>query len=442
MKTLAFYSYKGGTGRSLLLANIALYLARLGKRVVAVDFDFEAPGLHYKLSPPGKRTAATVPERGAVDYLLAAAQGEGPPKSLRDYVVSVPLPLGAKGSLHLMPAGSAPTGEYWKALTALLRQDLFTNLEGSGLAAFLELKARIEEELQAEFLLIDSRTGVTELAGVTTTVLADTVVCLMLADRESQTGARAVLRSLRHAPRLAGQSPIEIIPVLSRVPERDEEKVQEVRSFLNEPAPTLEDTLIFDRIFVLRTDPELAWGEKLLLGNGESQILSPLHQDYLLLIPEFVEADPALAKLRDLHRGESAADAGRLSGLQVELVPDEDMDFVGLLPAFSSVERATADLALLTAGLSNIEIINHDDKPTEILRLWLDLDGHPGPPPEIKEEDLTGSRRIEARSRRRFALRFAALFEGAPLPDWRQRVVLRLKATGFAEIRIPVRVFR
>ena len=605
MKTFTFYSYKGGTGRSLLLANTAHHIARLGKRVVAMDLDFEAPGLHYKLNI----SPVTVPERGAVDYLLAAAQGEGPPKSLLDYVIPVPLPLGTQGSLHLISAGSAPTGEYWKALTALLRQDLFTNPEGSGLAAVLELKARIEEELRADFLLIDSRTGVTELAGVTTAVLADKVVCLMLANRESQAGARAVLRSLRHAPRLSGQPPIEIIPVLSRVPERDEVTVRETRSFLNAPGPTPEDTLALEEVFVLRTDPELARGEKLYLGSGESQARSPLHRDYLALMAELVEADPGqlaaelvrvqsvpplpalslpplgnwqnfedlcfdlmrrvwndphtqkngrsgqsqkgvdiygrpnqeadwvgmqcklrapsthsrlslneikkeieqarnfrpqlkqlviattaprdsvlqekvrmideaerrdgsfsvavffwediVSMLRDFPElaqkyypqffqqvspaGEAAQvtpDVGRLSGLQVKVVPDEDLDFIGLVPAFSSVERATADLALLTVGLSDIEIINHDDKPTEILRLWLDLDGHAGPPPEIKEEDLTGGPRIEAGSRRRFALRFAALFEGAPPQDWRQRVVLRVNAIGFKEIRVnPLEFF-
>jgi cellulose biosynthesis protein BcsQ len=289
VKTLAFYSYKGGAGRSLLLANTAHHLAQLGKRVVAVDLDFEAPGLHYKLSI----SPATVPERGAVDYLLAASQGDGPPNSLLDYVFPVRLPLGTTGSLHLMPAGSAPTGEYWKALTNLLRQDHITNPEGSGLAAFLELKARIKEELRAEFLLIDSRAGVTELAGVTITVLADKVVCLMLANRESQTGARAVLRSLRHAPRLAGQFPIEIIPVLSRVPERDEATTQEVLSFLNEPGSTPEDTLTLEHVFVLRTDAELARREKLYLDSGETQVRSPLHEDYLALMSELIEEDAA-----------------------------------------------------------------------------------------------------------------------------------------------------
>ncbi len=312
MKTFTFYSYKGGSGRSLLLANAARYLALLGERVVAVDFDFEAPGLHYKLniSPPGKRTADMIPECGAVDYLLAAAQGDGPPKSLLDYVVPVPLPQGAKGSLHLMPAGSAPTGDYWKALTTLLRQDLFTDAEGTGIAACLELKARIEEELRADFLLIDSRTGVTELAGVTTTVLADKVVCLMLANRESQTGARAVLRSLRHAARLAGQSPIEVIPVLSRVPERDETTSREALAFLNEPGPTSDDTLTLRKVFVLRADPELAKSERLHVGSGESQSRSPLHLDYLALLAELVEADPARAAATG-HRQEAIQDTRR-----------------------------------------------------------------------------------------------------------------------------------
>lgn len=292
MKTFAFYSYKGGTGRSLLLANTARYLALQGDRVVAVDFDFEAPGLHYKLniSTPGKRTADSIPERGAVDYLMAATQGEGPPKNLFDFVVPVPLPPGAKGALYLMPAGAAPTGDYWKALTALLRQDLFTDPEGSGIAACLELKGRIEDELKADFLLIDSHTGVTEFAGVTTTVLADKVVCLMLANRESQIGARAVLRSLRLAERLAGQSPIEVVPVLSRIPDHDETAEREALSFLNEPGPTPEATLALKKVFVLRTDPELARGERLHAGSGESQSRSPLHQDYLALVAELVGA--------------------------------------------------------------------------------------------------------------------------------------------------------
>ncbi len=41
-KVITFYSFKGGTGRSMALANVAWILASCGKRVLAVDWDLEA----------------------------------------------------------------------------------------------------------------------------------------------------------------------------------------------------------------------------------------------------------------------------------------------------------------------------------------------------------------------------------------------------------------
>ncbi|MXW35498.1 MAG: ParA family protein, partial [Chloroflexi bacterium] len=40
-----FYSLKGGVGRTMALVNTAVELVRRGRRVLAVDFDLEAPGL-------------------------------------------------------------------------------------------------------------------------------------------------------------------------------------------------------------------------------------------------------------------------------------------------------------------------------------------------------------------------------------------------------------
>ena len=46
MSTIAtFYSYKGGVGRTMAMANVAVLLAQRGLRVLAVDWDLEAPGL-------------------------------------------------------------------------------------------------------------------------------------------------------------------------------------------------------------------------------------------------------------------------------------------------------------------------------------------------------------------------------------------------------------
>jgi len=45
MKIITFYSYKGGVGRTMCLANIAVLLAKWGHKVLMVDWDWEAPGL-------------------------------------------------------------------------------------------------------------------------------------------------------------------------------------------------------------------------------------------------------------------------------------------------------------------------------------------------------------------------------------------------------------
>jgi cellulose biosynthesis protein BcsQ len=48
---ITFYSYKGGTGRTMALANVAWLLASNGHRVLAIDWDLESPGLHRYFHP-------------------------------------------------------------------------------------------------------------------------------------------------------------------------------------------------------------------------------------------------------------------------------------------------------------------------------------------------------------------------------------------------------
>ena len=78
MKTITFYSYKGGVGRTLALANIAKRLSEFGKKVCLIDFDLEAPGLHHPLSPdstaiaPEWQPAATAHLRISVFGLRAS----------------------------------------------------------------------------------------------------------------------------------------------------------------------------------------------------------------------------------------------------------------------------------------------------------------------------------------------------------------------------------
>ena len=50
-QVVTFYSFKGGTGRTMALANVAWILAANGKRVLVADWDLESPGLHRFFHP-------------------------------------------------------------------------------------------------------------------------------------------------------------------------------------------------------------------------------------------------------------------------------------------------------------------------------------------------------------------------------------------------------
>src|SRR5713226_9417923 len=45
-RSIAVHSYKGGTGKSTITANVAVALALKGRRVGIIDMDLEGPGLH------------------------------------------------------------------------------------------------------------------------------------------------------------------------------------------------------------------------------------------------------------------------------------------------------------------------------------------------------------------------------------------------------------
>src|ERR1035437_5330517 len=118
MQTITFYSYKGGTGRSLALANAGVYFARLGFKVVALDFDLEAPGLHYKFSTNADGTPLTV-KAGLVDYLHSFIVDAKVPSSLKAFTLDVGVPGTDKPLIQLIPAGQVPSTEYWLKLARI-----------------------------------------------------------------------------------------------------------------------------------------------------------------------------------------------------------------------------------------------------------------------------------------------------------------------------------
>jgi hypothetical protein len=295
MKTAAFYSYKGGVGRSLFVANLSLFLARFAlKKVLTVDLDLEAPGLHYKY----KETGVDVPpfEAGLVDTLHDYLYADVPPQTLP----ILDLWRGPEGgSVHFFPAGAAPRTVYWEKLAKMDFHALMRDEEGTGRLLFIEVLEHIREQLAPDVVLIDARTGVTELGAAAAQVWAQQAFCMALDQEEHLEGTRAVMRGIARRQTTYGEGLVKVVPVLSRMhtvfgsPEEDAVR-ERVRGYLNEMGPTVEETLSIGSggdIVVLHHDEEVYRTGRVLMNDALQGTAKPsrLLSDYFEAGRRFVE---------------------------------------------------------------------------------------------------------------------------------------------------------
>ncbi|WP_405732479.1 AAA family ATPase [Streptomyces sp. NBC_00028] len=228
---VTFYSYKGGVGRSMALANIADQLARSGARVLMVDFDLEAPGLEHFFPIDHRRVRG---REGLLDLLLAfkyamsvaASDTDGEEDAFRDLdrYISTVYPRGSDGGcLDLIPAGLRQTDEQITRYGAELRrfdwQDFYYVWSGE---LFFEWFRRVCAE-RYDIVLVDSRTGVTELGGVCAYQLADAVVALCAPNLQNVEGTAWMVRHFLspQVRSVRGNRPLEVLVVPARVDQQD-----------------------------------------------------------------------------------------------------------------------------------------------------------------------------------------------------------------------------
>ncbi|MEW1628197.1 FxSxx-COOH system tetratricopeptide repeat protein [Streptomyces sp. NPDC089173] len=236
-RIVTFYSYKGGTGRTMALANTAWILAANGKRVLAVDWDLEAPGLHRFFHPfldpatLGATTgvidliteyawAATSPAQRAEDWHRDYARIQPHAVSLTPEALGWEFPQG--GTLDFVSAGRQ--NREYSATVSTFDWDNFYDRLGGG--HFFDA---LREDMKAnyDYVLIDSRTGLSDIADICTVHLPDALVdCFTLSD-QSIDGAASVARQI--AERYTGR-PIAIFPVPMRIDEGEKEKADAGRA--------------------------------------------------------------------------------------------------------------------------------------------------------------------------------------------------------------------
>lgn len=203
---VSFYSYKGGVGRSMALANLATLLARRGRRVFMIDFDLEAPGLDsfHEFGVEGK-------QQGVVEYAHEFLKTKIAP-DIQQFVQECKFPKPVRGKVWLMQSGkkdeaynSKRTTVNWEELYAL----------GLGEPFIANWKAAIHRQYKPDYVFVDSRTGLTDVGGICTLHLPDLVVLLFGLNEQNTHGISAVLQTIRNAPT---PRPPQILPVATPVP--------------------------------------------------------------------------------------------------------------------------------------------------------------------------------------------------------------------------------
>ena len=276
-RIVTFYSYKGGTGRSMALANFAWILAANGKRVLMIDWDLEAPGLHRYFRP-----FLTDPELTETDGLIDAIWGlagtaletaqlsssvspeegfERVAEALQDATRRLrPIERAPESSVAILPAEAAkkPGRASRPASPRTSEPQLFAtggsiDLIGAGRQGptysarvntfawqrFYELNgAQLLEHAKSylrsayDWVLIDSRTGVSDTSGICTIQMPDTVVACFTPNRQSVTGVSEVLKSIRaFKSQTLNGSAIRFFPVATRIENLEPRKLEASRAY-------------------------------------------------------------------------------------------------------------------------------------------------------------------------------------------------------------------
>ena len=168
------FSVKGGVGRSTTAAVLAWHLARNGERVLVLDLDLESPGLSSAMLDP-----KTQPEFGITDWFVEDLVGQGD-RVIERMAAEPPWPQELEGAVRVIPAHGREPGEYLAKLGRVYM--------GTGGTPWNKrlggLLSRLEQRYEPTIVLLESRSGLHDIAAATVTDL-DVQVLLFATDSDS-----------------------------------------------------------------------------------------------------------------------------------------------------------------------------------------------------------------------------------------------------------------
>lgn len=170
-KIISVHSFRGGTGKSNTVANIAAMLAAKGLKVGVVDTDIQSPGIHILFGLKGEEIGHSLN-----DYLWGSCPIE---KTAQDVTANLGAPV--SGQVLLIPS-SMDTGN----IARILQEGYDVGVMSSGLR---DLSAA----LGLDVLLIDTHPGLNEET-LLSIALSNALIVVMRPDEQDYEGTGVTVR--------------------------------------------------------------------------------------------------------------------------------------------------------------------------------------------------------------------------------------------------------
>lgn len=218
-----FYSYKGGVGRTHLLANLATYLCYYKKkRVLLIDWDLEAPGLHYYFDKKDKNLENT---KGLIDLCndqIEMLSNADITKNITEndyispfsdnYIYNL-LSTQHTGKIDILPAIEYKEGFYNK-INQFDWINFHDNLYGG--SYLIWLKDQLKKKY--DYVFIDSRTGQNDYSGICNVLMPDMNILVVAPNTQNFEGTKKMAERIINSKYVKdGKRKPFILPILSRI---------------------------------------------------------------------------------------------------------------------------------------------------------------------------------------------------------------------------------
>ena len=187
---VAFFSVKGGVGRSTALSMLAIELAKQGKKVLLLDLDLESPGLSSLLLSPDD-----VPAFGLADWFIWCGVGAVP--DLSSLVVNSPVSEEMDGQIRVVCAKGRNDQEYVSKLVRIYSDTPSQDGSSSFSDKLTKLLSQLEAQETPDVVLLDCRGGLHEISAIAISRLADLTLLFCQNSSQSWEGYEALFAHWR-----------------------------------------------------------------------------------------------------------------------------------------------------------------------------------------------------------------------------------------------------